>query len=708
MNGSKKWVVKSQDEVLVKQLSSKLNITEITARLLINRGFTDTEKAASFLAKSDSFLYDPFLLKDMEKAVARIKDAIDKHEKITIYGDYDVDGITSVSILYMYLDEQGASVEYFIPQRDTDGYGLNKAAVNAIADSGTKLIITVDTGITAIEETEYINSLGVDIVITDHHHCRPELPNAYAVVNPQREDCTYPFKELAGVGVAFKLICALELNYLNNGEYNISVIKDMCRRYIDLVTIGTIADVMPLVDENRIIVYMGLSLLENTEKLGIRALFEAAGIDISKKERRKITSSVIGYTIAPRINATGRISSAGRAVKLFLSTSKEEAEYLSEEFCQINKERQDTETAIFLEAVRQIEENKMNERDVILVLSSDTWHHGVIGIVCSRITEKYNLPSVLISFDTCKDAEKNGENIGKGSARSIKGLNMAELFAENENLLEKYGGHELAAGLSIKRGNIDTFRENINECARKILGDKKPEVALDIEAELKLSDINIPNIDDTMLLEPFGAENPQPLFSVENVKIADMVLLGGGKHTKMMLSSQDGNISALFFGANLENEGFGVGDIVSVAASMNINEFRGERTPQLICRDIKIVEHYEDDVKESRKYFEAVMLGDVLIRREDIPLRADFAVVYKFLCSILPYGSGPVSIRRIAAECDISYIKIYCIIHALYEGDIIKYDRISEFDFRITILPTEGKSDLTKTETMKKILNQYR
>ncbi|MBO5023652.1 MAG: single-stranded-DNA-specific exonuclease RecJ [Clostridia bacterium] len=708
MNGSKKWVIKTQDESLVKELSSKLNITEITARLLINRGYCDVDSAAAFLSKADSFLYDPFLMKDMDKAVERISKAINKHEKITIYGDYDVDGITSVSIMYMYLDNQGANIEYFIPLRDTDGYGLNNTAIKNIADNGTKLIITVDTGITAIEETEYIKSLGMDIVITDHHHCRPELPGAYAVVNPQREDCTYPFKELAGVGVAFKLLCALELYTRNEGLYDISIIKDMCKRYIELVTIGTIADVMPLVDENRIIVYMGLSLLENTKNLGIKSLFESAGVFSSARDKRKITSSVIGYTIAPRINATGRISSADRAVKLFLSSSKEEAEYLSEEFCQINKERQDTETAIFLEAVRQIEENKMNERDVILVLSSDTWHHGVIGIVCSRITEKYNLPSVLISFDACKDASVNEDNIGKGSARSIKGLNMAELFAANAELLEKYGGHELAAGLSLKRGNIDAFRKNINKCAREILGDKKPEVTLDIEAKLALSDVTITNIDDTMLLEPFGAANPQPLFAVENVKIADMVLLSGGKHTKMILSSDDGNVSALFFGANLENIGVNVGDVVNVAASMNLNEFRGERTPQLICRDIDLVSHYEDDIKESRMYFESVMRGDILINREDIPIRADFAKVYTYLKKIFPYGTGTVSIKRVSTECDMPYIKLFCIIHALFEGDIIKYDRTSEFDFRITILPTEGKSDLTKTGIMKKILNNYR
>lgn len=704
MNGSKKWVIKNQDESLVETLASSLDITKITAKLLINRGYTDIQRAKDFIDKSDSFLYDPFLMKDMDKAVERIESSIEKHEKITIYGDYDVDGVTSVSVLYMYLDKKGACVEYYIPSRDTDGYGLNNEAVKSIAENGTKLIITVDNGITAIEETKYIKSLDMDIVITDHHQCREELPGAYAVVDPQRNDCRYPFKSLAGVGVAFKLICAMELASLNRGKYDVSVVKDMCRRYIDLVTIGTIADVMPLVDENRIIVYMGLSLLQVSDKPGIKALFEAAGIDVSKK----ITSSVIGFSIAPRINAAGRISNASRAVKLLLSDSKEEAEYLAEEFCIINKERQDMETAIFIDAIRQIEENKMDENDIVLVLSGENWHHGVIGIVSSRITEKYNRPSIIISFDTCKDGEKNGENIGKGSARSIKGLNMAELLSYNAELLEKYGGHELAAGLSIKRGNIESFRKHINEQARNILGEKQPEVTLEIDAEIDIAEVNVHNIEDISLLEPFGSENPQPLFSIENAKISDMVLLSGGKHTKIVLSSDTADISALFFGVNLEKEGIGVSDIVSVAGSMNINEFRGERTPQFICRDINLVKHYSDEIKESRQYFESIMLGKDLIKKEDIPVRAEFASVYKFLLSALPYGSGPVSIKRIAAECDISYIKIFCIIHALYEGDIIKYDRISDFNFRITIMPTEGKSDLTKTEIMKKILNQYR
>ena len=704
MNGNKKWIIKEQDEGLVKELSSALGVKEITARLLINRGYTDEENARAFLEKSDYFLYDPFLMKDMDKAAKRVLAALENGEKITIYGDYDVDGITSVSIMYMYLSALGGKVDYFIPSRENDGYGINNTAVKSIAERGTRLIITVDTGITAIDEVEYIKSLGMDIVITDHHHCRPTLPAASAVVNPQREDCTYPFKELSGVGVAFKLLCAIELSLKNGGKYSLAVIKDMCRRYIDIVTIGTIADVMPLTDENRIIVYMGLALLENTQKIGLRALFEAAGIEISRKDRRKITSSVIGFTIAPRINATGRIANAERAVKLFISEHREEAEALAEEFCIINKERQDTETEILQEVIHEIEEKHMNETDTVLVLAGDNWHHGVIGIVCSRITERYNLPSILISFDTCKDPERNDENVGKGSARSVKGVNLAESLAANAHLLEKYGGHELAAGLSVKRGNIEAFRQSINEYARKALGGKKPEVFMELETTVKIEDVNVSVIDDTMRLEPFGTENPQPLFAVQNARIADMVKLSGGKHTKLFLTDSTGGVSALFFGADLSQEGFEVGDIVNIAASMNINEFRGERIPQLICRDIELVEKYADEAAEAYKYFDAIFSGEEVICKEDIPVRADFAAVYKFLKRIFPYGGGTVSIKRVAGECGVSYIKILCIFRAFFEGDIIKYDRISDFDFRVTLLHTEGKSDLTKTEIMKVIL----
>lgn len=704
MNGTKKWVVRTQDEKLVEKLSRELGVKEITARLLINRGYAETAAARAFLSKSDSFLYDPFLMKDMDKAVERVKSAIENNEKITVYGDYDVDGITSVSIIYMYLTDMGADVDYFIPSRDTDGYGINNTAVKAIAEQGTRLIITVDTGITALDEVEYIKSLGMDIVVTDHHQCRPTLPSAAAVVNPQRPDCTYPFKELSGVGVAFKLLCALELTLKNGGVYDLRVIKNMCRRYIDLVTIGTIADVMPLVDENRIIVYMGLAMLENTRNIGIRALFEAAGIEMSRKDKKKITSSVIGFTIAPRINAAGRIANASRAVKLFISDSEEEAQCLAEEFCIINKERQDTETEILQEAVSMIENNRMDKTDTVLVLASDNWHHGVIGIVCSRITEKYNLPSILISFDTCKDGEVNGDNIGKGSARSIEGINLVQSLAANAELLEKYGGHELAAGLSIKRKNIDAFRKSVNEYVKSALGGETPEVKIELEARIKTEDVSIENIDDMMLMEPFGSKNPQPLFAVENVRIADMVPLSGGKHTKLFLMGEKGGVSALYFGADLAKEGFEVGDVVSVAASMNINEYRGERTPQLICRDIMLSEIYAEEAEQARSIYLKAAAGEIRAEIRDIPMRSDFAAVYKFLKKEFAFGVGTVSMKTVSSECDVTYVKLLFILRAFYEAGLAEYETAIGTDIRVRLLPASGKADLTQTEIMKKIL----
>ncbi|MGN1096112.1 MAG: single-stranded-DNA-specific exonuclease RecJ, partial [Eubacteriales bacterium] len=622
-------------------------------------------------------------------------------EKITIYGDYDVDGITSVSILYKYLDSKGAVEEYYIPSRDSDGYGLGKNAIDSISEGGTKLIITVDNGITAVDEVEYISSLGMDTVITDHHKCRDIIPPAYAVVNPQQKDCEYPFKELAGVGVAFKLICAIELEYENGGEYSLDIIKKMCRRYIEFVMIGTIADVMPLEDENRVMVYMGLSLINKTENMGIKALFESAGYDFSRKDCKKVTSSVIGYTISPRINAVGRISSADRAVKLFLSSSKEEADYLAEEFCEINKERQELENEIFRDAVRRIEEERMQETDAVIVLSSDFWHHGVIGIVASRITEKYNRPSLLISFDTGNGAE----NIGKGSARSVKGINIVELFSLAGDLLEKYGGHELAAGLSVKRENILALRRRLNECAARLLNGKMPEVTLDIDAIISASDINTENIDDIMRLEPFGASNPQPVFAMENAEIADMVSLSEGKHTKMVLREGGSAISALFFGADLAKEGFSVGDIVSVAGTLNINEYRWERTPQMICRDIILAYSYREEIKKAERYFEDIIAGDVLIDVSDIPEHEDFAAVYTFLRKSFPRGGGTVSIKKIAEESEEPYIKILCAFRVFYEAALITYDKVSDFDYRIKLIPAEGKSDLSKTELMKKILH---
>ncbi len=699
MDTTKTWRVKVQDEELVKELASALGIKNLTARLLINRGYTNISAARAFLEKSDSNLYDPFLMKDMDKAVARIKRAIDCGEHITIYGDYDVDGMTSVTLLYMYLEENGAVVDYFIPSRDTEGYGLGKDAVDRLYEGGTSLIITVDNGIVAVDETEYINFLGMDIVITDHHSCLTELPNAVAVVDPHRSDCSYPFKELAGVGVAFKVACALEHALCGKEAYDIDIIKRMCLKYIDIVTIGTIADVMPLTDENRIMVYMGLSLLPRTANIGLTALFAAAGIDMTKK----ITSSVIGYNIAPRINAVGRISKAERAVKLLLTDSPDEAASLAEEFCAVNEERQRIENSIVQDAIRRAEDNHYR-RDSVIVIEADMWHHGVIGIAASKISEKYSKPCVLISFDGSDPKEPSDEDIGRGSARSIAGFNIAEAFAACAPLLEKYGGHELAAGLSIKRENLVQFREKINAYAAAVFQKQKPELAIDIDAQIEVFDANAENADDLLLLEPYGTANPTPVFLLEKVKIEDIVTLSMGRHTKMLVSSGGNRVAALLFGADLTVEGFRRGDIVNIAGNLNINEFRGERTPQIICRDISLIEAYHDEITDGEKYFQNVLAGDTLINAEDIPTHEDFGIVYKFLRRSFPYGGGTVSLKRAGDICELPYIKILCAFHVFYEAGLITYTKIPDYNYRIKLLPAEGKSDLSKTDLMKKIL----
>lgn len=694
-----RWFVAEQDWNTVKTLADSLSLEPLCAKLLVNRGYCDTVKAKAFVSKSDAFLYNPFLLKDVDRAIKRIKQALENREKITIYGDYDVDGVTSVSLLYMYLKEHGADVDYYIPTRENEGYGLNITAFQTISENGTRLVITVDTGITAIDEIAFARSIGLDVVVTDHHQCRPELPECEAVVNPKRPDCTYPFKELSGVGVIFKVLCALELDLVNCGEYNLFTIKDMCRRYIDLVTIGTIADVMPLYDENRIMVYMGLGILAKPRNTGIRALFRAVGIDSSKK----ITSSMIGYTIAPRINAAGRIGNAARAVQLFLSESPRLAEVIADELCLINRERQQTENLIFEEALAQIEESHDLEHESVLVLSSDHWHQGVIGIVASKITERFGKPSILISFDS----QAEGEPIGKGSARSIKGLNMVEALASCEKYLTKYGGHELAAGLSVERHNLEAFKQKLNEYAGEKLASPDSAPKTFIEAEISEDDVTLEMVAELSKLEPYGAKNPEPIFVLRNVSVTELVPLSMGKHTRMSAHKNEHDIAAVFFGHNLLNEGFAVGDEVDIVCSININEFRGNKTVQLIVRDIDFSDSVWNEIELAEEEFSDIVKGTKKINKEDIPSRADFASVYHVLRDI-GYSKGKtVSIMKLTASItDISYLKAKVILQVFEECNLIELSQAGLATYHIKRLETDGKRNLSDAPLMKTITNQ--
>ena len=473
-----KWILKNgfgADAPEVLALETALGISSVTARLLCQRGYTSPESAKAFLFEEGEF-HSPFLIPDMDKAVERIERAIANREKVVIYGDYDVDGVTSVSVLTLYLKARGLMTKYYIPSRNGEGYGMNNAAIDKLHESGVSLMITVDTGVTAIDEVAYASSLGMDTVVTDHHECQALLPAAYAVVNPRRHDSAYPFKELAGVGVVFKLISACELTKAGSEEEKRALMDALCERYIDLVAMGTVADVMPLVDENRLLVKKGLSMMNARPRMGLSALLTAA----SGGERKAsvITATTVSFTVAPRINAAGRIASAERAARLFLTESPAEAEKIALELCEINRARQAEENRIIEEAEAKIAAECDLENDRVIVLADDGWHHGVIGIVASRITERYGLPSILISFDG---------DIGKGSGRSVKGINLVEALTDAEEHLIKFGGHELAAGLSVERSRIDAFRRHLNEYVKAHFADCEGGAGVDVDCEIALS-----------------------------------------------------------------------------------------------------------------------------------------------------------------------------------------------------------------------------
>ena len=507
----KNWLIKSTDSAEYRsataEIASELGINPVVAKLLYNRGYTTPASAKAFVYMESEMLLDPFKMMDVERGIDAIADAIRRGERITVYGDYDVDGVTSVCTLYLYLKSLGAKVDYYIPNRAGEGYGVSTQAIDAIKENGSTLIITVDTGTTAVEEVEYAKSIGVRFIVTDHHECRSDLPDALAVINPHRPDCPYPFKELAGVGVVFKLICAYEEKIV--GRTRIEAAKRIFSLFADLVAIGTIADVMPIKEENRIIVRYGLAMIENTGRVGLAALIEAASAkndaqrSAQRKKKTKITSGYIGYTIAPRINAAGRIKEASLAVELFLSNDPRRAKEIAEELCRTNKERQAEENKIMQEAYEKIGQYDI-EKNPVIVLDADTWHHGVIGIVASRITERYTRPAILVSFEGNEEGTPHMEHMGKGSGRSIKGMNLVDALCYCQEHLVKFGGHELAAGLSVTRAELDNFRRLINEYARANLTEKDMVQTVEADCELDFGDVNVALAKGIQLLEPYG------------------------------------------------------------------------------------------------------------------------------------------------------------------------------------------------------------
>ena len=558
---NRKWEFYKVDDDKIREISEKHGISELLATVLYNREVLDDDEIDVFLNPKRSDFHDPYLMPDMEVAVNRIIKAIENKEKVMIYGDYDVDGITSITVLKKFLLERGLDAGYKIPNRLNEGYGLNKTAIEKIANEGYSLIITVDCGISGNAEIDLANSLGMEVIVTDHHEPLEELPNAVAIIDCKRKDNKYPFKSLAGVGVVFKLIQAIsqKLN-LDEKEY---------LKYLDVVCIGTISDIVPLVDENRVIAKLGLKLASVTKIPGLKSLLKSAGY-------KDVNSNTVSFGIAPRINACGRMGYEEEALKLFLTENLVEADSITDKLNEYNKERQAIEKRIFEEAIEKIETNNLDKNNAI-VIGSENWHHGVIGIVASKITDLYFKPSILICFE---------EDGGNGSGRSIAGFDLHDALCKSSEYLEKYGGHEMAVGLTLKKEKFDAFAENFEKIAKEAHTEEIVSV-IKVDKEISLKDITIENVNDLKLLEPFGEANKMPVFIYRNLRIDSIRALSEGKHLKLTLKDNNCIINAIGFNMGKYTEEYQLGDKIDVLGVLEINSYGGVDSVQINMKDIR-------------------------------------------------------------------------------------------------------------------------
>ena len=557
---SKKWQIYQVNEKEIEELQEKYKINKLLAIILSNRGIVKEEQIEKFLKPKRNDFYDPYGMPDMKITVERIIKAIENNEKTIIYGDYDVDGITSVTVLKSFLEERGLEVGVYIPNRLDEGYGLNKKAVEKISQEGYTLMITVDCGISAIEEVKYASELGIETLITDHHEPGEELPEALAVVDAKRKDNTYQCRNLAGVGVVFKLIQAISIRLgLEEKEY---------LKYLDIVCIGTISDIVPLTDENRVIVKLGLKLVQQTRNLGLRSILQSTGYN-------KIDSIAISFGVAPRINACGRMGHQEEALNLFLSKDAKEVNELTQKLNEYNKGRQEIEKNIFADAVCQIEENNLQEKSTITLMGKN-WHHGVIGIVASKITEMYFKPSILL----CEEGD-----IGKGSGRSIPGFDLYEALTKCQKSIDRFGGHAMAVGITVDKEKFEEFREKFEEIAKENHIEEIVPI-LKIDSIISLDEINKDVVESLKELEPFGEENKNPLFLFKNLKIDSIRALTEGKHLKLTVKENKNIVNAIGFNiGELANE-YKIGDKVDIVGNLEINTFNGVDNIQINIKDI--------------------------------------------------------------------------------------------------------------------------
>ena len=556
----KTWCLRKYDEEKIEKIKSTYNVSDIMAKLLMSRNiqFQDIDM---FLNGTIDDLYDPYDIKDMEKIVDRIDVALKKHEKVCIYGDYDVDGITSITIMYKFLTKLGLDIMYYLPDRLVEGYGINNNALDEIKSQGVSLIITVDCGITAIEEIEYAKKIGLDVCITDHHECTENLPDAYAIINPKRKDDNSKFKMLAGVGVAFKCLMAIA------EKYNLA--KEEYLKYLDIVSIGTISDIVPLVGENRIISKYGLKIMEKTKNLGLKELLKIVNY-------KDIDSMMVSFGMAPRINACGRMGNASAAVKLLLEKDYQKAEKIAMELDELNQERKNVESIIYNQTLDIIKKENLEDKNSI-VLYNSSWHNGVIGIVASRLVNMYYKPVILLTKE---------HGFIRGSGRCPSGFSLYDALSECKELLIQFGGHELAAGLSIDEKNIEAFIEKFEEVVKNRKYTISDQI-INIDSVISRKNLNAQIIKDIRALKPYGQSNQVPIFLYKGLKVAAIRTIKDDKHLKLVLKDDKSLIDAVGFSLGIRRDEIRIGDKIDVVANIELNSYNTPKTIQLVIQDFK-------------------------------------------------------------------------------------------------------------------------
>ena len=672
----RKWEVRPLDKERAAAFAQTYGVPFFLAMLMNIRGLDDAAHLREFLGEGEP-LSDPFLLKDMDKAAARITRAVDNMEKIAVYGDYDADGVTSTAMLYSYLETRGADVIFYIPQREGEGYGMNIGAVEYLKEQGVSLIVTVDNGISSVQEVARANELGIDVVVTDHHRPQEILPDAVAVVDAYRPDDTSPYKHFSGVGIAFKLLMALE-----DGAGDV---EDLLEAYSDLAAIGTIGDIVPLTGENRTLIRAGLERLSQSDRPGVQALLENAGV-----AGKALTSTNVAFTLVPRINATGRMGAPERAVRLLISGYEEEAEVLSEEICADNEERRRVEAEIAEAAFADIEV-KGYMKDRVVVVDGENWHHGVIGIVASRVTERCGKPCMIIS---------RGETEAKGSGRSIEGFSLFEAICACGDLLIKFGGHPMAAGITLKPENIEAFRKRINQYAAEHFP-QMPTQTVTLDCKLNPAALSVSMAQSLTQLEPFGNGNPQPVFGLFNMELSNVTPVGGGGHLRLTLEKNGAVITAMRFNTKPEELPYHIGDKIDLAVQLEAREFRGQPSLTVIVRDMKFAAFNTEKNIASLASFEKWQRGEVLSAEDKnrlYPDRACLAAIYRALRTV--NGKETDQVRFVSQFGKDMTLGLFKTALLVFEERGLVHSEIADDTFTATLIETSGKTDITRSPVL--------